>query len=57
MDIHLEYQAMAPDLLGYEDTEALRRAAEYTCLQVHGREEEEEKVFVVGHDWGAMIVW
>ncbi|KAI9177046.1 hypothetical protein LWI28_017770 [Acer negundo] len=57
MDIHLEYQAMAPDLLGYEDKEALRWAAEYTCMPTHGGEEEEKKVFVVGHDWGAMILW
>ncbi|KAI9176277.1 hypothetical protein LWI28_000683 [Acer negundo] len=57
MDIHLEYQAMAPDLLWYEDTEALRRAAEYTCLHITHGGEEEEKVFVVGHDWVAMIVW
>ncbi|KAK0596806.1 hypothetical protein LWI29_019241 [Acer saccharum] len=37
MDIHLKYQAMALDLLGYEDTEALRRVAKYTCLHMVGR--------------------
>ncbi|KAK4845781.1 hypothetical protein QYF36_009046 [Acer negundo] len=60
-EVLLEYKcralAMAPDLLGYEDKEALRWAAEYTCMPTHGGEEEEKKVFVVGHDWGAMILW
>ncbi|KAK1569237.1 hypothetical protein Q3G72_034250 [Acer saccharum] len=62
--IHLEYQAMAPDLLRYEYMEALGWAAEYTCLATHGGDlmallnvnvEEEEKVFVVGHDRGGLL--
>ncbi|KAK1591822.1 hypothetical protein Q3G72_014224 [Acer saccharum] len=61
----LGYRAVAPDLRGYGDTEAPATAAEYTCLHVVGDlvalldavAPDQDKVFVVGHDWGAMIAW
>ncbi|KAK9292293.1 hypothetical protein L1049_020257 [Liquidambar formosana] len=59
----LGYRAVAPDLRGYGDTEAPASVAGYTCLHVVGdlialiEELGEEQVFVVGHDWGAMIAW
>ncbi|EXC03944.1 Epoxide hydrolase 2 [Morus notabilis] len=61
----LGYRAIAPDLRGYGDTDAPDSAAKYTCFDVVGDlialldavAGEEEKVFVVGHDWGALISW
>ncbi|TXG71694.1 hypothetical protein EZV62_000273 [Acer yangbiense] len=61
----LGYRAVAPDLRGYGDTEAPATAAEYTCLHVVGDlvalldsvAPDQDKVFVVGHDWGAIIAW
>ncbi|KAI9196579.1 hypothetical protein LWI28_025134 [Acer negundo] len=61
----LGYRAVAPDLRGYGDTEAPATAAEYTCLHVVGDlvalldavAPDQDKIFVVGHDWGAMIAW
>ncbi|EOY06567.1 Alpha/beta-Hydrolases superfamily protein [Theobroma cacao] len=61
----LGYQAVAPDLCGYGDTDAPDAASSYTVLNVVGDlvalldvvAPEQDKVFVVGHDWGALIAW
>ncbi|KAL6188554.1 hypothetical protein ACLB2K_039946 [Fragaria x ananassa] len=61
----LGYRAVAPDLRGYGDTDAPADQASYTCLHVVGDlvalldavAADQEKVFVVGHDWGALIAW
>ncbi|CAN6878335.1 unnamed protein product [Brassica oleracea] len=62
----LGYRTIAPDLRGYGDTEAPERADAYTSLHVVGDliglidavvGGDREKVFVVGHDWGAVIAW
>ena len=61
----LGYRAVAPDLRGYGDTDAPASVASYTCLDVVGDlialldtiAPVQEKVFVVGHDWGALIAW
>ncbi|XP_039023489.1 epoxide hydrolase A-like [Hibiscus syriacus] len=61
----LGYRALAPDLRGYGETEAPGDASRYTYLNVVGDliglldvvAAEEEQVFVVGHDWGALIAW
>ncbi|KAA8548957.1 hypothetical protein F0562_000641 [Nyssa sinensis] len=60
------YRAVAPDLRGYGDTTgAPTSPAQYTTLHVVGDivalldaiAPEQDKVFVVGHDWGAIIAW
>ncbi|KAL0301651.1 UNVERIFIED_CONTAM: Epoxide hydrolase A [Sesamum radiatum] len=57
------YRAIAPDLRGYGDTDVPPSAASYTVFHVVGDlvalldELGLEKVFLVGHDWGAMIAW
>ncbi|KAG5555112.1 hypothetical protein RHGRI_012591 [Rhododendron griersonianum] len=60
------YRAVAPDLRGYGDTTgAPPGGAAYTSLHVVGDlvalldavAPGDEKVFLVGHDWGAMIAW
>lgn len=62
----LGYRTIAPDLRGYGDTEAPERADAYTSLHVVGDliglidavvGGDRERVFVVGHDWGAIIAW
>lgn len=61
----LGYRAVAPDLRGYGDTDAPAEVSSYTCLHVVGDvialldavAADQEKVFVVGHDWGALIAW
>lgn len=61
----LGYHAVAPDLRGYGDTDAPPGAANYSCFHVVGDlialldavAPEQDKVFVVGHDWGAIIAW
>jgi pimeloyl-ACP methyl ester carboxylesterase len=59
----LGYRAIAPDLRGYGDTEAPPEATSYTALHIVGdlvgllNALNLEKVFLVGHDWGAMIAW
>ncbi|KAK2989320.1 hypothetical protein RJ640_014779, partial [Escallonia rubra] len=61
------YRAVAPDLRGYGDTAGapVGDAAKFTTLHLVGDlialldavAGKEEKVFVVGHDWGAIIAW
>ncbi|XP_010440228.1 PREDICTED: bifunctional epoxide hydrolase 2 isoform X2 [Camelina sativa] len=61
----LGYRTIAPDLRGYGDTDAPERVDAYTSLHVVGDliglidavVGDREKVFVVGHDWGAIIAW
>ncbi|GMI84162.1 hypothetical protein like AT4G15960 [Hibiscus trionum] len=63
----LGYRALAPDLRGYGGTDAPDSVSDYTCFHVVGDlialldavspPEKEDKVFVVGHDWGAIIAW
>lgn len=62
------YRAVAPDLRGYGDTTGapVSDPTKFTTLHVVGdlvalinivAASGEDKVFVVGHDWGAMIAW
>ncbi|OMO98549.1 Alpha/beta hydrolase-1 [Corchorus olitorius] len=61
----LGYRAVAPDLRGYGETDAPDSATGYTILNVVGDlvalldavAPEQDKVFVVGHDWGALMAW
>ncbi|KAK3197992.1 hypothetical protein Dsin_021407 [Dipteronia sinensis] len=59
----LGYRAIAPDLRGYGDTEAPGSITSYTSLHIVGDlialmdSLGVEKVFVVAHDWGAIIAW
>jgi len=61
----LGYRAVAPDLRGYGDTDAPASPASYTSLHVVGDlvalldaiAADQDKVFVVAHDWGAIIAW
>ncbi|XP_021806235.1 uncharacterized protein LOC110750244 [Prunus avium] len=61
----LGYRAVAPDLRGFGDTDAPDSPTSYTCLHVVGDlialldaiAPDQDKVFVVGHDWGALIAW
>ncbi|KAH1090691.1 hypothetical protein J1N35_017948 [Gossypium stocksii] len=58
------YRAVAPDLRGYGDTDAPDSVTSYTCFHIVGDLVEllntiapDQQVFVVGHDWGAIIAW
>lgn len=57
------YRAIAPDLRGFGDTEAPPSATSYTAFHIVGDlvclldALGLDKVFVVGHDWGAIISW
>ncbi|KAA0044383.1 bifunctional epoxide hydrolase 2-like [Cucumis melo var. makuwa] len=57
------YRAIAPDLRGFGDTDAPESHTVYTPFHIVGDlvgvldELGIEKVFVVGHDWGAIIAW
>ncbi|PIM97866.1 Soluble epoxide hydrolase [Handroanthus impetiginosus] len=61
------YRAVAPDLRGYADTTGAptEDPSKFTTMYVVGDlvalidavAPPNEKVFVVGHDWGAMIAW
>ncbi|XP_015165243.1 bifunctional epoxide hydrolase 2-like [Solanum tuberosum] len=61
------YRAVAPDLRGYGDTTGVPKddPSKFSSLRVVGDlvellntiVPEEDKVFVVGHDWGALIAW
>ncbi|XP_044498162.1 epoxide hydrolase A-like [Mangifera indica] len=61
----LGYRAIAPDLRGFGDTDAPPSVSSYTCFHVVGDliglldvvASDQDKVFVVGHDWGALIAW
>ncbi|CAN7018111.1 unnamed protein product [Brassica oleracea var. botrytis] len=59
----LGYRAVAPDLRGYGDSDAPSEISSYTCFHLVGdmiaviSALTEDKVFVVGHDWGALIAW
>ncbi|KAJ1395228.1 Epoxide hydrolase-like [Sesbania bispinosa] len=61
----LGYRCVAPDLRGFGDTDVPASASSYTSLHVVGDligaldavAPQEEKVFVVGHDWGALTAW
>ncbi|XP_022752421.1 uncharacterized protein LOC111301196 [Durio zibethinus] len=61
----LGYRAVAPDLRGFGDTDDPHPVASYTCFHILGDLVElldavapdQEKVFVVGHDWGAYMAW
>ncbi|XP_072984271.1 epoxide hydrolase 1-like [Typha latifolia] len=57
------YRAVAPDLRGYGDSDAPPSISSYTALHIIGDLVAliellgQDKVFVVGHDWGAAIAW
>nr|GMD54209.1 bifunctional epoxide hydrolase 2-like [Ipomoea batatas] len=61
------YRAVAPDLRGYGDTTGAPTddPSNFTALRVVGDlvallqsiSPDEDKVFVVGHDWGALMAW
>ncbi|KAL9842118.1 putative alpha/beta hydrolase-1, epoxide hydrolase [Arabidopsis thaliana] len=59
------YRAVAPDLRGYGDSDAPAEISSFTCFNIVGDLvavistliEEDKKVFVVGHDRGALIAW
>ncbi|WCJ23460.1 alpha/beta-Hydrolases superfamily protein [Euphorbia peplus] len=59
------YRAVAPDMRGFGDTDAPQDKESYTCLHIVGDlvgiidavAPAEQKVFVVGHDWGAYMAW
>lgn len=61
------YRAVSPDLRGYGDTTGAPKddPSKFTTLDIVGDLVEllnkiapqEEKVFVVGHDWGAVASW
>ncbi|GMH20449.1 hypothetical protein Nepgr_022290 [Nepenthes gracilis] len=57
------YRAIAPDLRGFGDTDAPPSAASYTAFHVVGDlvalldNLGIDQVFLVGHDWGAIIAW
>ncbi|XP_023744597.1 uncharacterized protein LOC111892780 [Lactuca sativa] len=57
------YRAIAPDLRGFGDSEAPPSSTSYTAFHIVGDlvclldSLELDKVFLVGHDWGAIISW
>ncbi|KAF9622192.1 hypothetical protein IFM89_030050 [Coptis chinensis] len=57
------YRAIAPDLRGYGDTDAPPSVNSYTVLHIVGDlvalidSLGIDQVFLVGHDWGAVIAW
>lgn len=60
----LGYRAVAPDLRGFGDSDAPPDFKNYTTLHVVGDlvaildvVAPDQKVYVVGHDWGAYIAW
>ncbi|KAM7521457.1 hypothetical protein LguiA_011359 [Lonicera macranthoides] len=59
----LGYRAIAPDLRGYGDTDAPPSPSSYTVFHIVGDlvglldALALDKVFLVAHDWGAIIAW
>ncbi|XP_065851875.1 uncharacterized protein [Euphorbia lathyris] len=59
------YHCIAPDLRGYGDSDSPVSRRKYTCFDIVGDLVGVidhfigggEKVFVVGHDWGAIVGW
>ncbi|XP_039115089.1 epoxide hydrolase A-like [Dioscorea cayenensis subsp. rotundata] len=57
------YHAVAPDLRGYGDTDSPSDISSYSIFHLVGDIVElinalgQEQVFVVGHDWGALLAW
>ncbi|KAI8574772.1 hypothetical protein RHMOL_Rhmol01G0379900 [Rhododendron molle] len=57
------YRAIAPDMRGYGDTDAPPSAASYTAFHIVGDivglldALGLDRVFLVGHDWGASMAW
>ncbi|KAK7333014.1 hypothetical protein VNO80_29774 [Phaseolus coccineus] len=57
------YHAVAPDLRGFGDTDAPASVSSYTCLHIVGDlvglidSLGVDQVFLVAHDWGAIIGW
>ncbi|CAI9288702.1 unnamed protein product [Lactuca saligna] len=57
------YRAIAPDLRGFGDSEAPPSSTSYTAFHIVGDlvclldSLGLDKVFLVGHDWGAIISW
>ncbi|KAG9459419.1 hypothetical protein H6P81_003927 [Aristolochia fimbriata] len=57
------YRCIAPDLRGYGDTDAPASVTGYTVFHIVGdvvaliEALGQQEVFVVGHDWGAIIAW
>ncbi|KAL3517418.1 hypothetical protein ACH5RR_020007 [Cinchona calisaya] len=57
------YRAIAPDLRGFGDTDAPPNATTYTAFHIVGDlvalldSLGLDKVFLVGHDWGALMAW
>ncbi|KAL6210363.1 hypothetical protein ACLB2K_015596 [Fragaria x ananassa] len=59
----LGYRCIAPDLRGFGDTDAPPNASSYTAMHIVGDliglldHLGIEQVFLVAHDWGAVIAW
>ncbi|GAV65331.1 Abhydrolase_6 domain-containing protein [Cephalotus follicularis] len=59
----LGYRCIAPDLRGYGDTDAPPSSTSYTVFHIVGDliglidSLGIDRVFLVGHDWGAIIAW
>ena len=59
----LGYRCIAPDLRGYGDTDAPPSSATYSGIHIAGDlvglldHLGIDQVFLVGHDWGAMMAW
>lgn len=59
----LGYRCIAPDLRGYGDTDAPPSLTDYTVFHIVGDlvglldSLGLDQVFLVGHDWGALIAW
>ncbi|XP_077240676.1 epoxide hydrolase 1-like [Tasmannia lanceolata] len=57
------YRAVAPDLRGYGDTDAPSSHTSYTAFQLVGDlialidNLGQDQVYLVGHDWGAIVAW
>ncbi|ONK78689.1 uncharacterized protein A4U43_C02F21410 [Asparagus officinalis] len=57
------YRAVAPDLRGYGDSDNPSVVAAYSIFHLVGDLVAlidalgQDKVFVVGHDWGALVAW